>query len=272
MSVDTKREHLSRSIIAQAKAFGADLAGIASVDDLKASPSHRISEVLPEFKGEGTKPAAGGRRGVVRWPEGMRSAVVIAVAHPADEPKLDWWITLKSVSNTSGNKLLMSAIDGLADWLERDCGVCCIRLPYHVDHGAIFMKDTAVLAGLGCIGMNNMLITPQFGPRQRLRVMLTDADLPTTGAADYDPCDECAMPCREACPQKAFAETIYTSKEYGIAALPGRTGVYSRLRCNQQMTADNAAFESIAIDGQVEPATRVKYCRECELACPVAAR
>ena len=272
MKTDPEMQRLSRAIVAQARALGADLAGVANVADLKASPSHRISEALPEFKGEGTKPTAGRKRGVVTWPEGVRSAVVIAIEHPAGRPELDWWITPKTVGDTPGNKLLRSAIDDLADWLEREHGVCCSRLPYHVDHGAIFMKDTAVLAGLGCIGMNNMLVTPQFGPRQRLRVMLTDADLPTTGAADYDPCDGCPRPCREACPQKAFAETIYTGEEYGLEELPGRTGVFARLRCNKQMTVDNAAFETIAIDGQVEPAKRVKYCRECELACLVVAR
>jgi len=76
------------------------------------------------------------------------------------------------------------------------------------------------------------------------------------------------MPCREACPQKAFAETIYIREDHGIEALPGRGGVYSRVRCDQQMTVDNAAAEMIAIEGQGEPAKRVRFCRACELACP----
>ena len=101
--------------------------------------------------------------------------------------------------------------------------------------------------------------------------MLTDADLPTTGAMDYDPCANCPMPCRKACPQKAFAEKIYTGEEYGIEELPGRSGVYSRVRCNKQMDVNNAAFKSIEIEGQAEPSKRVKFCRNCELACPVGA-
>lgn len=268
----SKMQNLSGSIIEQAKAFGADLAGIANVEDLKASPSHRISEIMPEFAGEGTKAVEGRKRGVVQWPEGAKSAIVIAIGHPVEKPELDWWVTATSAGNTEGNRLLMSVFDRLAGWLEREMGVRCFKLPYHIEHGAVYMKDTAVLAGLGCIGRNNILVTPQFGPRQRLRVMLTDADLPSSGPMSYDPCAECPMPCREACPQQAFAETIYTREEYGIAELPGRTGVYSRVRCNVEMDVNNAAHEMIAIAGLEKPAKRVKYCRKCELACPVGAR
>jgi epoxyqueuosine reductase len=266
------KEKLSRSIIDQAKAFGADLAGIASVEDLRQSPSHQISERMPEFEGVGTKPVEGRKRGVVQWPDGAKSAIVLAVEHSPEKPELDWWVTGISAGNTAGNKLLMSTFDKLADWLKLEMGNHSFKLPYHIEHGAIYMKDAAVLAGLGCIGKNNILVTPQFGPRQRLRVMLTDADLPSTGVMVYDPCADCPLPCRDACPQKAFAETIYTREEYGLDKLPGRSGVYNRVRCNREMDINNAAHEMIAIEGQEKPAKRVKYCRKCELACPVGVR
>ncbi|HJW75402.1 MAG TPA: epoxyqueuosine reductase [Thermoleophilia bacterium] len=259
-------------IVAQAKVLGADLAGIARVDDLRRSPSHRISEDLPEYEGEGSKPVEGRKRGVVQWPEGARSAIVIAVPHPSDRPELDWWVGGASAGNSAGNELLTSVLDRLADWLEGETDVRCFRLPYNVELGGIYMKDAAMLAGLGCIGMNNLLITPQFGPRHRLRVMLTDSVLQPTGPIDFDPCADCPMPCRKACPQKAFAEVVYTPEQYGIEALPGRTGVFSRLRCNEQMCLDSAAGETIAPEGQNKPAQRVSYCRRCELACPVGVR
>lgn len=116
---------------------------------------------------------------------------------------------------------------------------------------------------------NNVLITPRYGPHQRLRVLLTDADLPTTGAIDYDACHDCPMPCREACPQDAFVEKIYSREECGLDELPGRNGVYSRLRCNLQMETDNVECEAVVIAGQTKPGGLVKYCRKCEMACPV---
>ena len=262
---------LVRLINDKAKEFGADLVGVASVDDLKRSPSHEISEKMPEFNGVGTKDVKGRKRGAVKWPEGARSAIVIAVAHPPEKPELDWWITGASTGNTAGNRLLMGIVSELATWLEKEQGIQCFKLPYHIEHGGIYMKDAAVLAGLGCIGKSNILITPQYGPRLRLRVLLTGAGLPSTGAADFDPCEDCPMPCRAACPQDAFAEQIYFLREYGQKELPGRSGEYSRSSCNQQMVINESESEEVKTDDRQNPKKQIKYCRKCELACPVGA-
>ena len=169
-------EQLCHAIIAQAQTFGADLAGIASVNELKHSPSHRIRKLLPDYDGVGTQSPAKGISGINSWPEGAGSAVVIAIAHPPEKPGLDWWTTSASGGNTPGNRLLMAVVDRLSDWLDQNLGIRSVKLPYHVEQGAVYMKDAAVLAGLGCIGKNNLLITPQFGSHQRLRVMLVFAD------------------------------------------------------------------------------------------------
>jgi epoxyqueuosine reductase len=42
-------------------------------------------------------------------------------------------------------------------------------LPYKVEEGGMFLKDAATLAGLGIIGKNNLLITPEFEPLQQER-------------------------------------------------------------------------------------------------------
>lgn len=265
------RNELIPRLIANAQAFGADVAGVAGVADLKRSPSHRISEKMPEYSGVGTKEAETGRRGIVQWPEGAGSAVVIGLAHPLDQPELDWWETGESVGNTAGNRLLMRTVSRLAAWLETECGIRCLKIPYHIEHGGVYMKDAAVLAGLGCIGKNNLLVTPRYGPRIRLRVMLTDAALPSMGPIDFDPCADCPMPCRAACPQHAFAERVYSQTAHGQEELPGRSGVYDRLRCNREMTINNANFEEVGLGGGVRPGRRVRYCRECERVCPAGA-
>jgi len=266
-------EELAALIVTQAKDCGADLAGIARVDDLKQSPSHRISERMPNFANVGAKVVEGRRPGQVDWPAGARSAVVIAIEHPEDKPELDWWIlgTKSTAGNTPGNKLLIAAANQLADWIEQELGMTCFRMPYHIELGGIYMKDTAVLAGLGCIGKNNILVTPQYGPRQRIRVIMVDADLPPTGPIDFDPCNGCDMPCRVACPANAFGETLYRAEEYGFDQLPGRTGVYSRPLCSQIMDKACEEYEPVAIEGQDEPGKLARFCRECEFACPVGA-
>ena len=106
-----------------------------------------------------------------------------------------------------------------------------------------------------------------------MRVMLTDVDLPSAGVTNFYPCEDCPEPCRTVCPQDAFAEQIYSEKEYGIKELPGRNGVYDRLRCNQQMIICKSKAEEIsAADNQETPKKLIKYCRECELVCPIGSK
>jgi epoxyqueuosine reductase len=269
MSLNGTDRMTGEKIIAQATGFGADMAGIAQVADLRESPSHWLSEIMPDFEGVGTQPSDREKRGIVQWPDGAKSAIVIAVAHPRSRPELDWWIESAGKGNTAGNRKLMDIIGKLADWLEHKTDMRCFKLPYHIEKGGIYLKDAAVLAGFGCIGMNNLVITPRFGPRQRIRVMLVDAVLPSTGSMDFDPCDGCDMPCRKACPQRAFNRTAYSRADYGRETLPGRTGVYDRFRCNEQMLIDEANGEVVDRREKEAVVRRMKYCRRCEMACPI---
>jgi len=263
----TMSTDLGAAILEKARQSGADLAGIAAVTDLQRSPSHRIAGLMPPYTGTGTVEDPDDRGRVVRWPEGAMSAVVLAVAHPSDQPDLDRWYGREWSGDTPGNRLLIAAVDRLADWLEAEHGVHCRRIPYHVERGAVYMKDAAVVAGLGCIGRNNLLLTPEYGPRQRLRVLLADADLPSSGPRDYDPCDGCPEPCRAACPRQAFPGAVYSPEDFGIADLPGRDGSFDRVLCDHQMSVDVEASEQVVVEGQDDPVLRTDFCRACELAC-----
>jgi epoxyqueuosine reductase len=259
--------HLGEAIVEKARQCGADLAGIAAVADLQRSPSHRIAGLLPAYAGTGTVDDPESRGRVVEWPAGASSAVVLAVAHPGEQPDLDRWYGRESSGDTPGNRLLIAAVDGVADWLEAEHQVRCWRLPYHIERGGVYMKDAAVLAGLGCIGRNNLLLTPEFGPRQRLRVLLTDANIGSSGPGHYDPCNACPEPCRAACPQQAFSGLVYSTDDYGLAQLPGRDGGFDRVLCDRQMSADVEASEYVMVDGEDDPVLRTDFCRACELAC-----
>jgi epoxyqueuosine reductase len=136
-------------------------------------------------------------------------------------------------------------------------------LHYYVEKGGVFLKDAAVLAGLGCIGKNNMLVTPAYGPRIRLRALFLGAKLDSTGPVPFDPCADCKVYCRRVCPEKAMDEKAAVFGSFDpAAALPGRDGAYDRERCNVRMEKDIAKSTAA---GQ-EP---IKYCRRCEFACPV---
>jgi len=264
-----------RSIVLErARALGADLAGIASV-------------------------AALGHEEGVDWPAGARSVLVVAVAHPPGRPEMDLWF---GRNDPPGNRILAGIVQELCDWIPGRFGWRATHHPYHVERGGIFLKDAAVLAGLGCIGPNNLLITPEYGPCVRLRTLTLDADLPPTGPTCFDPCVGCDAPCRAACPQVAFgsggpAPSVSRSKpaapvgpsEPLRARLPGRTGEFSRAACYVQMDMDvaaaapapaavaapalaaAAASEDVAASMLPEPVTVIRYCRACEFSCRLVA-
>jgi len=251
-------------IIEKAKEMGARMVGIASVELLKNSPSHQI---LNMKTGPEIKDFAG-----IRWPQDVKSALVIALSHPEDKPELDW-----CSDNTPGNSTLVRIIRKLSVWIQEEFGIKTHKLPYSVNKGGIFLKDVAVLGGLGCIGRNNILITPELGPRVRLRAMLLAQELAPTGPISFDPCDGCEEFCRKACPQNAFAQIILSSAETGMVAFPGRDGFFNRAKCmiqiNKEVVDSGINFDEIqfALDSEDISHTkeRIKYCRQCEFACPI---
>lgn len=281
---------LTEQIVDKARSLGASTCGVARVASLRESPSHRIYpkigmnlEVHWQDAKNDVKP------GEVFWPADAVSAVVIGVAHSADEPELDWW----DGEGTPGNRILIQINKKLSEWIEATFSAKTYRLPYFVEKDGIFLKDAAVMAGLGSIGRNNLVITPAYGPRIRFRALLLDREAEATGPLEFNPCEGCRQPCRKACPVKAFQNTVYSADALGQSILPGINGTYDRVTCNRKMEKDIeeavAAMPAgeeeqqnirLAIDefeeggrvkpkGDKEPHYCVKYCRECELVCPV---
>jgi len=73
-------------------------------------------------------------------------------------------------------------------------------------------KMAASLAGLGWIGKNCLLITPEHGPRVRWVSVLTDAPLVVTGEKIHQKCGIC-MECVKACPIGALTGENYNEGE-----------------------------------------------------------
>jgi epoxyqueuosine reductase len=205
--------NISAQIIAKAKSLGASLAGIADAKLLKQSPSHFIYPKMEHNLAVGSRELAEDiELGQVAWPANARAVVVVAAEHKKDEPELDWW---DGQTGTPGNQILIRINNKLSDWVEKRFEIKTHKLPYHVEKGGIFLKDAAVMAGLGCIGKNNLLVTPEFGPRIRLRAMILEAEVEPTGPVQFDPCDGCKEPCRKACPQKAYSDIVFHPSKWG---------------------------------------------------------
>lgn len=225
-----------QKIIKRGMTLGVSRVGIVAVDILKDSPSH-------------------GRYAMDLHKDAGRTVIVLGLEHPREQPEMDWWDNWQG--GTPGNRRLINISRRLVKWLRKKYMLEAVELPYQVERKGIFLKDAAVLAGLGVMGRNNLLITPRYGPRLRLKALLLERALPTAEPLEgFDPCNACPAPCLSACPRDAFAG-----------------GAYDRGRCQLQMTTDEA--NPIALRSPVVGmATKFKvaYCRLCELACPVGDR
>jgi len=242
---------------------GATLAGIAGMEALRVSASHTIYGKMGNYAGIGTvkgDDALPADR-LFNWPDSVRSVLVIAFSHPKDKPELDWW----DGRGTPGNRVLIETMERTSRQIESDLKIKTHKLHYYVEKGGVFLKDAAVLAGIGCIGRSNLLLTPSYGPRVRLRALFLEADLDPTGPISFDPCADCKDLCRKVCPEKAMADKapIFKSNEFP-EPLPGRDGRYNREICNIRMEKDVA--EAAAEKGGKRLA--IRYCRRCEFVCP----
>lgn len=87
---------LSSLLLNEALALGADAAGIANIQRLQEAPAFRMMPLRPHIDRVGGVPSETGLpEGVVAWPEGMASVLVIACHHPEDQPHMDHWIDHK---------------------------------------------------------------------------------------------------------------------------------------------------------------------------------
>jgi len=113
--------------------------------------------------------------------------------------------------------------------------------------GAFSHKMGAHLAGLGWIGKNCLLITPEVGPRVRWATVLTDAPLEVTGSPMDERCGGCQQ-CVDICPPQAFTGRPFRADE-------PREARFAAHKCD-------AYFDALTEAG------RVPVCGMCLYICP----
>jgi ferredoxin len=143
----------------------------------------------------------GALRPEVAW---CQSVVVMAYASP--DAVLDVCFRMEYGGTRKWSKWIYEIVD------SRALHVCMMLR----DHGfralgtrredLIDLKKAAVLAGLGDLGRNNLLVTERFGPRVRLVGVFTDAALEVDRRLDSSLCDQCGL-CLDVCPFDAITET-----------------------------------------------------------------
>ncbi|OGV66552.1 MAG: hypothetical protein A3K19_23855 [Lentisphaerae bacterium RIFOXYB12_FULL_65_16] len=111
----------------------------------------------------------------------------------------------------------------------------------------------AAAAGLGAIGHNGMLLTPEFGPRQRFAFVLTSAKLPATPSrANAVKCPKGCTRCADACPVNALDKTRTADAAAGTA---GTRAVFARqeVRCQWARALAMVEGEGATLSGWTVP-------------------
>jgi epoxyqueuosine reductase QueG len=117
-------------------------------------------------------------------------------------------------------RVVTPALDSLALRIQRELqadGYMALPIPTSLPYNRETLKSVfshklaAHLSGLGWIGKNCLLITPDFGPRVRFVTILTDAPLPS-GIPLNEKCGKCQS-CVVACPVQAFKGVEFKSAD-----------------------------------------------------------
>ena len=177
-----------------AHAHGVDLIGIAPVDSIELGhPARPAEDLLPGARTSITF-AASLLWGALNCPRGTKGAVK------------DTQLAYERIEGASAAVGRFLESRGEASYIiPASLPVDTIR-----HNGASYYaaewshRQAAIAAGLGVKGLNNLLITPEFGPYIRLGGILTRAEIPTTRRElPDDPCSRCEK-CIKACPVGAL--------------------------------------------------------------------
>jgi epoxyqueuosine reductase QueG len=172
--------------------LGADVCGVANVDRFEAAPSgFSPRDIFPD----------------------CRSVVVFGLAIPVGTTQVNPRIVYKQFSRISRVELDRIAFHASLE-LERGFRAYAVPLPSDDPYdywnaeqlegrGILSMRHAAVLAGLGTLGKNTMLLNRGFGNTLNLGAVLTSLDLPSD-ALDESVClPDCRL-CLDSCPAGAL--------------------------------------------------------------------
>lgn len=178
---------------AMVKAFsleaGADVVGIAAAGDFGTAPEgFAPADVLPDCRSVVVLGATFPREvlGSVEDYTASRNEMLTAMTVKAKE-------VAKRIKATKHQVKVISAAGG--KWVQGD--------GRKEQVGYISLKHAAEIAGLGVIGRNYLLTSPQYGNLIWLSAVLTDAKLAVDERLHAPMCGDCSL-CVEACPVDAL--------------------------------------------------------------------
>lgn len=251
---------------------GIELVGIADAGALiLASPPRPATDLMPT----------------------ARSVIVMAMPHSLGAvyaPDIRMWTRNKM----QASRLLDQAAEKIGRFLEKEGHLALPvsadkpveihkldpltgkRLPHTRTVGHISLKHAAVSAGMGQIGRSNLLLTPEFGPHQRLGGIITEAPLEADPFLEWDLCVQGCTRCEDACPVKALAgggydvDPCFDFWSMGFERMmPRRLPEWPPFLA---MLRRHLKRRDVLIETGQLYITDVDFCIECMKACPVGER
>lgn len=275
--------------------WGADLVGTGSIDRLQGVPENfDPRRYLP------------GARALISIALHVNEAACDLIARcAADHEAPPSYHSYQLFTLTAINPLLDRIAYLGAKFLE-DRGYRAYPFPANLPHllkpsqeypggpGDISHKHVAVACGLGRIGWHTLLMTPQFGTRQKLTTIVTNAPLEPDPLCNKELCDpaKCGFRCARACPTAAIPASLDKAVRIEIGGIPTeyaalvgwrcRWGCSGMLRCTGGYKdiplpkAEPTAQELLGYKAEVDPwqerlralSGLLPYCGRCLCVCP----
>ncbi len=202
-------EQTKQAIIEYAEKIGIDKIGVASADPFVELKQRLIEHREKGFESGFEEKDLEKRTEPERILSGAKSIIAIALAYPSkmenppkSEPGAYRGILSRSAWGMDYHHVLREKLDKLAQFicqLEPNA-----RVESMVDTGALSDRAVAERAGLGWIGKNCALITPEFGSWVYLGELVTNLPLPPDTPVE-EGCGDCNI-CVEACPTGALVQ------------------------------------------------------------------
>ncbi|CAI8875394.1 Epoxyqueuosine reductase [Brevibacillus sp. IT-7CA2] len=202
-------EQTKQSIINYAKEIGIDKIGFASADPFTTLKERLIVHREKGYESGFEEPDLEKRTNPELLLDGARSLISIALAYPSklknppkSEPGAYRGILCRAAWGTDYHHVLRDKLDKLTRFImELEPGA---RIESMVDTGALSDRAVAERAGIGFVGKNCAIITPEFGSWVYLGELVTNLPLPSDHPIE-EGCGDCNI-CVDACPTGALIQ------------------------------------------------------------------